>query len=64
MDSPEPQQSVFGGFGPLGPNFGSKGLLDPNSKICTFVTKPHNMGVYGLAWTPAISFWGIQTPGA
>ena len=39
-----------------GPNFGSKGLLAPNSKICTFLTKPHNLGVYELAWTPAISF--------
>ena len=29
-----------------------------------FFTKPHNMGVYGLAWTPAISFRGIRTPGA
>ena len=62
MDSPGPQQSVFKGLVPLGPNFGSKGLLEPNSKICTFVTKPHNMGVYGLAWTPAISFRGIRTP--
>ena len=62
MDSPGPQQSDFGGFGPLGPNFGSKGLLDPDSKIYTFVTKSLNMGVYGLAWTPAISFRGIRTP--
>ena len=40
----------------LGPNFGPMSLLAPNSKICIFLTKPHNMGVYGLAWTPAISF--------
>ena len=46
-----------------GPNFGSKGLLAPNSKICTFLAKPHNMGVYGLAWTSAISFEVIWTLG-
>ena len=63
MDSPGPKQSVYGGFRPRGPNFGSKGLLEPNSKICTFVTKPHNMGVYGLPWTPVISFWGFGPRG-
>ena len=46
-----------------GPNFGSKGPLAPNSKICNFSTKPHNMGVYGLPWTPAIIFEVIWTPG-
>ena len=63
MDSPGPRES-FVVFWTLGPNFGSKGLLEPNSKICTFVTKPHNMGVYGLAWTPAISFEVNRTLGA
>ena len=58
MDSPGPHESVFEGFGPWGPNFGfkgdfeSKGLLEPNSKICTFVAKSLNIGVYGLPWTP------------
>ena len=49
----------------LGLNFGSLGALATNSKICTFITKPHNVyglwtrlysldRLYGLAWTPAI----------
>ena len=63
MDFPGPQESVLGWFGPSGPNFGPKGLLAPNSKINTFLTKPLNMGVYGLAGTPAISFEVIWTPG-
>ena len=62
MDLPWPQQSVFREFGPLGQSFGAKGLLEPNSKIRTFVTKPYNMGVYGLPCTLAISFWGIWIP--
>ena len=61
MDLHGPQQSVFGGFRPRGPNFGSQGLLEPNSKISTFLPKLHNMGVYGLAWTLAISFELVWT---
>ena len=29
-----------------------------------FLSKPYNMGVYGLAWTPAIHFQVIRTPGS
>ena len=40
---------IFEVIGTLGPNFGPKGLLAPNSKIYSFLTKPVNMGVYGFA---------------
>ena len=63
-DSPGPKQSVFGEFEPWVPNLGSKGLWEPNKKICTLVTKTYNMGYYGLPWTPATSFVEIRTLGA
>ena len=36
-------------------------FLAPNLKKCNFLTKPHNMGVYGLTWTQAIMFEVIWT---
>ena len=47
----------------LGPNFCSKGPLAPNSKIFNFLSKTHNMGVYGLTWIPAFIFEVIRTLG-
>ena len=63
MDSPGPQQSQFDIFELTWTSRVRKGLLAPNSKICTFLTKPRNMGVYGLAWTPAIIIVVIWTLG-
>ena len=40
MDSPGPQQSQFDIFELTWTSRVRKGLLAPNSKICTFVTKP------------------------
>ena len=28
--------------------------------LCLFVPNPYNMGVYGLAWTPAFKFWHFE----
>ena len=25
--------------------------------LCLFCSKPYNMGVYGLPWTPAVKIW-------
>merc|ERR1712242_493785 len=55
MDSPGPQQSQFDIFELTLTSRVRKGLLAPNSKICTFVTKPHNMSVCGLPWTSAVT---------
>ena len=59
MDYSGPQQLFVEGIGTLGPNFGSKDSLALNSKICNIFIKPHNMGVYGLTWTPAIFLKGF-----
>ena len=51
MDSAGPHQSVLRWFGPR-----------VQILIWAILTKPHNMGVYGLSWIPAISFEVIWTP--
>ena len=56
MDSPGRQQLFVEGIWTPGPNFGSKDPMAPNSNIYNFLTKPHNMGVNGLTWTPANHF--------
>ena len=67
MDSPEPH-SVIRTDNWLGDSDPTvqilvKMPLASNSKICTFLKKPYNMGVYGLGWTPAIIFGVTPTPG-
>ena len=63
MEFPGPLQSFLSDLDPR-TKFLVQGPFGPLSKICNFLTKPHNMGVYGLAWTPATSFWEFWTPGA
>ena len=38
-------------------------ILGPSSNICNFLTKPHNMGVYGITCTPATIFKVIWSLG-
>ena len=63
MDLPGPQHSYLRQFGPRGPILGPRALWPQNSKICNFLTKPHNMDVYRLTWTPAFIFEVIWTLG-
>ena len=46
-----------------GAKFWVHGLFGPKFKKCNFLIKPYNMGVYGLAWTPAFIFETIWTLG-
>ena len=62
MDLPGPQHSFLRQFGPQ-TKFWVQGPFGPEFKDCNFLTKPYNMGVYGLAWTPAFIFETIWTPG-
>ena len=63
MDLPGPQRSFLRQFGPQGQILGPRPLW-PQFKNCNFLTKPYNMGVYRLAWTPKFIFKIISTPGA
>ena len=47
-----------------GAKFWVQGPFGPEFKNCNFLTKPYNMGVYRLAWTPKFIFKIISTPGA
>ena len=63
MDLPGPHQLFMGYCGPRGQILGPRALWPQNSKICNFLTKPHNMDVYRLTWTPAFIFEVIWTLG-
>ena len=47
----------------FGAKFWVQGPFGPKLKNCYFPTKPSNIGVYGLAWTPAVIFKTIWTLG-
>ena len=44
--------------------FWVQGPFGPKFKNCNFLTKPYNLGVYRLAWTPKFIFKIISSPGA
>ena len=55
----DPSNNFWGDLDP-GAKFWVQGAFGPKIKNLSI---PNNMGVYGLAWTPAISFEVIWTPG-
>ena len=58
----DPSYHIWDNLNP-GAKFWVQGPFGPKFKNCNFLTKPYNMGVYGLAWTPAIIFETIWTLG-
>ena len=59
----DPSNHIWDNLDP-GAKFWVQGPFGPKFKNRNFLSKPYNMGVYGLAWTPAISFEVNRTLGA
>ena len=58
----DPSNHIWDNLDP-GAKFWVHGPFGPKFKNCNFLTKHYNMGVYGLAWTPATIFKVIWTLG-